>query len=54
MPSGDSFSYRASGVSGHPRRGRGQEYEAMEEKLERQEEDIERRQEENLKRHRYR
>jgi len=54
MPSGDSFSYRASEFSGHPRRGRGQQYEAMEEKLERQEEDIERRQEENLKRHRYR
>ncbi|KAI4651781.1 hypothetical protein J4E93_001977 [Alternaria ventricosa] len=54
IPSGDSFSYRASEFSGHPRRGRGQEYEAMEEKLERLEEDIERRQEENLKRHRYR
>jgi len=54
MPSGDSFSYRASEVPGHPRRGRGQEYEAMEEELERQEENIERRQEEKLKRHRYR
>ncbi|KAH6875794.1 hypothetical protein BKA58DRAFT_399958 [Alternaria rosae] len=53
FPSGDFDSYGADRVPGRTRRGRGQEHESVEEKLERLDKELETREEELLGQHRY-